>query len=142
MTLLLKSIVVWLIFILAESLNGMMRILWLIPAWGDVLAHQISFVIGTLLILAIAILFVPWLQIRRLFPLLTVGILWALLTLAFEIALGYMIFGYSWEQIMADYNLRQGGLMPFGLAWLALSPAIAARIRGLLLHEHPQVSEQ
>jgi threonine/homoserine efflux transporter RhtA len=73
---------------------------------------------------------------------LTVGILWALLTLAFEIALGYMIFGYSWEQIMADYNLRQGGLMPFGLAWLALSPAIAARIRGLLLHEHPQVSEQ
>jgi hypothetical protein len=140
--LLLRSIVVWLIFILAESLNGTIRILWLIPALGDARAHQISFVTGALLILAIAILFVPWLRIRRIATLLSVGSLWALLTLVFEITLGRMVFGYSWEQIMADYNLRQGGLMPFGLAWLALSPAIAARIRGLLLDEYPQISER
>jgi hypothetical protein len=140
--LLLRSLVVWLIFILAESLNGTIRILWLIPALGDVRAHQISFMTGSFLILAIAILFVPWLRIKRIFPLLGVGLLWALLTFAFEIALGRMVFGYSWEQIMADYNLRQGGLMPFGLAWLALAPPIAARIRGLLLEEHPQPSER
>jgi hypothetical protein len=140
--LMLRSIVVWLIFILAESLNGTIRILWLIPALGDVRAHQISFMTGVLLILAIALLFVPWLRIQRIAPLLGVGLLWALLTLAFEIALGRMILGYSWEQVMADYNLRRGGLMPFGLAWLALSPTIAARIRGSLPDEHPQLSER
>jgi hypothetical protein len=52
--LILKSIIVWLVFILAESLNGTVRSLWLVPFLGDRLAEQISFVIGSVLLLAIA----------------------------------------------------------------------------------------
>ena len=36
----------------------------------------------------------------------------------------------SWQRIASDYNLLQGGLMPIGLLFLALSPLIAAKIRG------------
>jgi hypothetical protein len=51
--LILKSIVVWLVFIFAESLNGTVRILWLVPFLGDRPAEQISFVIGSVLLIAI-----------------------------------------------------------------------------------------
>jgi len=50
----------------------------------------------------------------------------------FEIGLGRFVFAYSWEQIAADYNLLQGGLMPIGLVLLVLSPFIATKRRGIL----------
>ena len=131
----LRGIVVWLVFIVAESLNGTVRTLWLVPALGDLRAHQISFITGSSLVLAIATLFVRWLQASRVSQLIGVGVLWLLLTVVFEIALGRFIFAYSWERIAADYNLLKGGLMPIGLVLLTLSPLIAAKIRGVLLDE-------
>jgi hypothetical protein len=124
----LKSIIVWLVLIFAESLNGTIRMLWLVPTLGDLRAHQLSFVIATILILTIATLFVRWLHASHVSQLLSVGVLWLLLTVVFEIVLGRFILGYSWEQIAADYNVLQGGLMPFGLVWLTLSPLIATKI--------------
>ncbi len=128
----LKSVLVWLVFILAESLNGAARIFWLIPLLGDRLAHQVSFAIGSLLILTIATLFIRWLKAEKSWQLLSIGLAWLLLTVLFEIGLGRFVFAYSWEQIADDYNLLQGGLMPIGLVLLVLSPFIATKIRGIL----------
>jgi apolipoprotein N-acyltransferase len=128
---LLRGIVVWLILIVAESINGAIRVFWLVPSLGNVRGHQIAFVIGSLLVLTIPIVFVPWLRASRLPQLISVGVLWLVLTVLFELMLGRLVFGYSWEQIAADYNIRQGGLMPFGLLLLTLSPLIAAKIRGV-----------
>ena len=126
-----RGIIVWLVFIFAESLNGTVRNLLLAPSLGNFWAHQISFFTGSILVLAIALASVRWLHASR-SQLLGVGLLWLLLTVAFEIALGRFILGYSWERIAADYNLPQGGLMPVGLVLLTLAPLIAAKIRGLL----------
>ncbi len=131
----LRGICVWLVFIVAESLNGTVRTLWLVPALGDLRAHQISFITGLILVLAIATIFVRWLQASRASQLLGVGLVWLLLTVVFEIVLGRFIFAYSWERIAADYNLLKGGLMPIGLVLLTLSPLIGAKIRGVLLDE-------
>jgi hypothetical protein len=48
------------------------------------------------------------------------------LTLAF-------LFGRlaSWERLAADYNVLEGGLLPFGMVVLMLSPWIAGRVRGM-----------
>lgn len=131
-TIFLRSIIVWLVFIVAESLNGTVRNLLLVPSLGDFWAHQISFFTGSILVFAIAIAFVRWLHASRVSQLLGVGLLWLLLTVAFDSALGRFILGYSWERIAADYNLLKGGLMPIGLVLLALAPLIAAKIRGVL----------
>jgi hypothetical protein len=137
----LRGIVVWLVFIIAESLNGTIRTLWLVPSLGELRAHQISFLTGSILVLAIAkrcceaqiaTLFIRWLQASHISQLLGVGVLWLLLTVAFEIILGRFIFAYSWERIATDYNLLQGGLMPIGLVLLTLSPLMAGKIRGVL----------
>jgi hypothetical protein len=58
-----------------------------------------------------------------------VGLLWAGLTLAFEIALGRLVFHYAWVQIFADHNLLQGGLMGIGLTLLILAPSLPAKIQ-------------
>jgi hypothetical protein len=126
----IRSLLVWLMFILAESLNGTVRNLWLIPVLGDRVAQQISFVTGSVLIITIATLFIRWLNARYINQLLGIGLLWLSLTLGFEIALGRFILGYSWERIVADYNLAQGGLMPIGLVLVLLSPLIATQLRG------------
>jgi hypothetical protein len=63
--LLLRSIAIWLIFIIIESLNGTIRTLWLVPLLGELRAHQISFATGSLLILTIATLFIRWLKIAN-----------------------------------------------------------------------------
>ncbi len=128
----IRSIVVWLMFILAESLNGAIRIFWLVPFLGDSRAQPIAFMTGAVLVLTIATLFIRWIQASRVSQLLSVGMLWMMLTLAFEIALGRVVFGYSWEQIATNFNVFNGGLMPFELALLVLAPLIAARIRGAL----------
>jgi hypothetical protein len=122
-----RSIAIWLLFIVAESLNGVVRILWLEPNLGNVPAHQISFAFASILVVAIATLSAPWLKVSPL-QRLGIGILWSSLTFAFEISLGRLVFGYSWEKILSDYQLSQGGLMAIGLTLMMLSPLIGQQI--------------
>jgi hypothetical protein len=136
----LRSIAIWLLFIIIESLNGTIRTLWLVPLVGDLWAHQISFVTGSLLILTISTIFARWLNATSLAQLLSVGVLWMLLTVVFEVSLGRWAFGYSWAQIAADYNLFQGRLMSIGLVLLFLAPLIATRIRIFLTNRHARLS--
>lgn len=100
---------------------------WLVPSVGDARAHQISFVTGSILVFAIATLFIHWLHASRISHLIQLGLLWLFLTVVFEVVLGRFVLNYSWEQIAADYNVLQGGLMPFGLILLVLSPLVAAK---------------
>jgi hypothetical protein len=129
----LKSMAIWLIFIIIESLNGTIRTLWLVPSLGDLRAHQLSFITGSLLILTIATIFVPWLNISNVSQSIGVGVLWMLLTSLFEVGLGRFGFGYSWGQIAADYNLLQGRLMSLGSILLVLAPLIATKIRDVAI---------
>ena len=49
----------------------------------------------------------------------------------FEVLFGQFVIGASWERLAADYNVLEGGLLPFGMLVLLLSPLIAAKVRGL-----------
>jgi hypothetical protein len=130
--LLFKAIAIWLMLIVTESLNGTIRELLLVPRLGKVQARRVSFLTATLLILAIATLMSPWLGMSQIPQLLAVGVLWLILTVAFEVVLGRWGFGYSWQRIIADYNLFQGGLMSIGLVVLLLAPLIALAMRQVI----------
>lgn len=126
---LLRGFVVWLVIIVAESLHGTARELWLKPLVGDFRARQIAFFSGMALILIVALLFVRWLRTESKQQLLHVGLLWAVLTLLFEFSLGLFVLGYSWQRMWEDYNLLRGGLMGLGLVWLIFVPQLAAKLR-------------
>jgi hypothetical protein len=120
---------VWLVMIVAETVHGVLRQMLLVPLVGDLRARQIGVVLGSAIILAVAWWLARWIGARTLRSQLAVGVVWVMLTVAFELVLG-MLLGLSRERMLADYDLRAGGLMPFGLLFLALSPVLAARLRG------------
>ncbi len=128
---LFRALCVWLIIIGAETLHGILRTLFLVPIFGDFRARQIAVFTGAIIILTIAYFFVGWLRAKNYSQLFTVGILWFVLTISFEIFLGRFVINLSWERIGSDYNIFQGGLLPFGLLILIFSPIIAAKIRKL-----------
>ena len=55
--------------------------------------------------------------------------LWVTLTLIFEFIVVGPALGYSAERMTEDYDLSRGGLMLFGILFMALAPLLAARIR-------------
>lgn len=128
LTTLIRAISVWLLFILAESAQGALRRLLVGPE-VELAIRQISVLVGALVIFALAWGLHRWLSLRSAAGALAVGVLWAGLTLAFEIGLGRLL-GLPWSRIAADYDLAHGGLMPLGLLAMALTPWTVRRLRG------------
>ena len=124
-----RAVLAWMAIMLAESVHGALRELYIAPRLGDLPARQIGIVVGSALIFAIAWLTAQWLGARTRRAQLLVGALWVALTLVFEIALGRAL-GASWDRIVADYNPLRGGFMILGLAFMLVSPALAAKLHG------------
>jgi hypothetical protein len=124
-----KALAVWLAIIFAESVHGTLRTLYLAPLVGDVNARRAGVLIGSGLIVAIALAFARWLGDLPRRQLFAIGAVWVVLTVAFEIVLGRAVLHASWEQILSDYDITQGGLMVVGLLVLWCSPWLAHRWR-------------
>ncbi|MBP9892286.1 MAG: hypothetical protein KBG84_10315 [Planctomycetes bacterium] len=124
----IRALAIWALIMAVETCHGILRTLLLTPALGDLRSRQVALPIASALIFLIALLTTHWLNARTNGARLCVGLLWALLTLGFEFGLGALL-GYSMERITQDYNPLQGGFMAFGLAFMALCPLIAARLR-------------
>ena len=127
-----RAMAVWLVLIAAEIVHGIARGIFLVPHVGEFRSSQIGVFTGSLIILVIAWVFVRRLGAHRTNELLLVGLLWLLLTLAFEIGFGRFALGASWARIAVDYNMLEGGLLPLGMLVLLLSPLIAGKMRGTI----------
>lgn len=125
----LRALAVWGVIMAVETANGILRTLLLAPHVRDVTSRQMAFPVAAACIFLITYLCSNWLAAGTWRAQVAVGIFWAALTLAFEIVLGLSL-GLSWQRIGADYNPGAGGLMAFGLAFMALCPWMAARVRG------------
>ena len=123
-----RALAVWVLIAVTESVHGTLRQLFLAPLIGDLLARQVSVFTGSALIFLIAFLLIRWIGATRTRPLLGIGLLWLVLTLIFEVSLG-RVLGIDWRRILADYDLRQGGLMLIGMIVLLLAPLGAARLK-------------
>ena len=131
-----RAVAVWLVLIFVETLHGVgrgiLRGILLEPYVGDLRARQIGVFSGSIIFFCIALACARWVGASRTSQLLGVGVLWLLLTVAFEVFFGRFVLGYSWKRVASDYNIPEGGLLPLGLAALAASPYIAGKVRGLV----------
>jgi hypothetical protein len=126
-----RGLRVWLVIMLAESVHGTLRQIFLAPAVGDFTARRIAFFTGMLLIFAIALLLIRWIAAPTVAALFAIGAMWAALTLAFEFGIGYFALGYTRDRLLEDYDVSRGGLMAFGMVYMVFVPYLARRIRGL-----------
>lgn len=116
----------WLVLLLAMMANGMLRVLVLQPRLGADGARRLASLSGVLLILALAGL-LP--RPRRVRDARATGLVWLLLTLAFELGFG-RFSGASWQELFADYDLARGRLWPLVLVTTLFAPWCWARRRG------------
>lgn len=118
---------IWLLIGLIETIHGSVRIALLQPLIGDFRARQIAVFTGSILILAIAFLFRNRTGATRIAGHLAIGAIWVGLTIGFEILLGRVFLKLSWERLLSDYDVANGGLMLFGLAVMLSAPLIVSR---------------
>jgi len=123
-----RALLVWMLIILAETVHGMAREIFVAPAIGDLKARQFGVLVGSVIILLIAWLTARWLGATQRRIQLVVGAFWVVLTLLFEILLGRAI-GASWDRILSDYNPARGGFMIAGLAVMFFAPLLAMKLR-------------
>jgi hypothetical protein len=68
---------------------------------------------------------------------LRVGVLWLVLTLAFEFLVGHYVFHKSWPALFEDYDLSRGRIWVAVLVVVLIAPLWTARLRGLLASVAP-----
>jgi hypothetical protein len=124
-----RALAAWLLIVVAETVHGTLRQLFLAPAIGDLPARQVGVLVGSLIIFVVAWLTIRWIGARTRGQQLAVGAAWLVLIVTFEFALGTAL-GYSRARMLEDYDLAAGGYMGFGLFFLLLAPFLAARVRG------------
>lgn len=125
-----RVVVVWLLIIAAESVSGALREVFLTPRIGPVMAHQIGVLVGCVVIFAIAWFLLRWMQVITVSRQLVAGLVWVLLTLVFEWALG-LALGVPPEAFKADFDPAQGGLMGLGLLFMLCTPALVGSLQGI-----------
>ena len=121
-----RAIMVWMAFMLAETAHGLLRELFIAPEIGALRARQIGIPVGCVLVFAVAWFAGRWMGAHTRRQQLMVGGLWVVLTLVFEIAIGFAI-GAPWEQVTADLDPTKGGLMLLGLGFMFVTPMLVAR---------------
>lgn len=125
----IKALVVWVAILALAIVNGVLREAVLAPVLGTVAGLIVSGLLLCSLILIVAYLFVPWLNVRGSGQLLLVGFGWLGLTLIFEFSFGLMQ-GKSLAEVLEAYTFKGGNLWPLVLMVTTMAPWIATRLRG------------
>jgi hypothetical protein len=124
----MRSTLVWMLIMLAETGHGVVREVFIAPLIGGLRARQLGVLVGCVIVFVIAWLLAGWMKVGATRDQFRVGAYWAALTLVFELSLGRAL-GHSWSRILSDYIPARGGLMPLGLAFMFLTPWLARRLR-------------
>jgi hypothetical protein len=126
-----RTVLVWFILLVIAVLNGGFREAVLAPQMGRGVAQAVSTVMLSVLILAVGWISVPWIGPQTIQDAWTIGIIWVVLTLAFEFLGGHFLFGKPWQELLADYNLFAGRIWVMVLIVTLMTPVIAFTKRGL-----------
>ena len=124
-----RAAAIWLLLMAAEIAQGTARTLWLAPVVGTIRSRQIGVLTGSCLILLIVALTHRWIGFVSNRQRIVTGLRWMVATLIFEIGMG-RVFGRTWDDLVADFNPVEGGLLAFGMIILAASPWLLRPRRG------------
>ncbi len=123
-----RYLIAWFVLLLVAVINGGLRDLTYGRHVSELLANQISCVIGILLFAVVISRYV-----RRWPPASArgawfIGVFWMALTVAFEFLFFHYVGGHTWEALLANYDLASGRLWPLILLWVLVAPYLFYRI--------------
>ena len=125
----MRYLLAWLAMLVLAIANGALRQMTFGKHMTELHAHQLSTAIG-----AVVIGLFIWFIIRLWPPAsaaqaIKVGVMWLLLTVVFEFAMGRFLSHRPWHELFADYSLMEGRVWVLFLAWLVLAPYFFYRLR-------------
>jgi len=129
---LLKAMGLWLVIVVAAILNGIFREKVLVPAIGANIALPLSGILLAVLVFAITLALISFVGSTEPNVYVWVGLFWVLLALSFEFLFGHYVAGKSWQEIMKVLNIKKGDLFLLVLVVTAISPWLAAKVRGIV----------
>ncbi len=128
----LRALAIWLLFGLTEVLLGILRLRFLNRHVGDHRARQIGVGVSCLFMFSITCIVLPWSGANTVSDLVTLGLIWFCLMLAFDLAVGRILFRFPWKRIRSDFDLRRGNLLGIGMLFILITPLLAGLFRNIL----------
>jgi hypothetical protein len=125
-----RGILIWLLIMAVETAHGILRGIYLVPLVGELNASRIGWPIGAGLVLAVNAALSRWIGLTENLKLLSLGLIWAVLTLLFEIMIGFAR-GLGGARVLAEFVPWQGGLGFFSLLLMLAAPWLATKLRAL-----------
>jgi len=125
-----QSVLVWIIMAFVTILFAVFREAIFIPATelSGTVARALLLPAAMLYIFVIAYLFFKTTKAKyTMKDALRIGIIWLVLTIAFEFTFGSIVMGNSLSALVADYNLLAGRTWSLFLFTLLVAPLIVAR---------------
>jgi hypothetical protein len=119
-----RAMLIWLALLAVAIVNGAVREGLLVPWLGPV-AQAVSSVLLSAAIFAIGWFATPWIAPRSVQEAWAIGVGWVGLTLAFEFLGGHFLFGKSWTELLADYDVLAGRIWVLVLVLTLLTPVLA-----------------
>ena len=117
--------IAWIPMVFIAIANGIFRESVIAKYVSSLTAHQLSCLTG------VTLFFIYTMIIARYWPLennilaLRIGLMWLLMTIAFEFVFGHYVAGHPWSFLFADYNVLAGRLWSLVLIFVALLPLLA-----------------
>ena len=124
----LKYVLLWFPMAVVAIVNGALRQFTYGRHMAELRAHQLSTVIGILLIGVFM-----W-AVLRVWPAasggqaIAIGLVWMAMTLAFEFLFGHYAAGHSWRRLLEEYNVLAGRPWVFVPLWVGVAPYVFHRI--------------
>ena len=129
---LIRALLAWLVLLALAVVNGAVREAWLIPRIGGSGGHAVSSLSLSALIFLLSWLTIGWISPATARETLLIGLVWLVLTLAFEFLAGHYVFRKPWNELLTDYDVLSGRLWVLVLVTTTLAPLLTANMRHLV----------
>ena len=126
-----RALAIWLGILILANINGAVREVWLIPALGPTVGRALSTILLAGLVFLVSWLSIAWIAPPAAGDALLVGVLWLILTLAFEFLVGHYLFHKPWAELTEDYHVLRGRIWPLVLVLVLFGPLLTGRLRRL-----------
>ncbi len=124
-----RYLLLWLLLAGVAIANGIARQATYGKRLSELAAHQVSTVTAVLATSAVVWSAGRYWPIESAPQAWSIGLLWLLMTVAFEFGFGHYVAGHSWQRLRADYNLVNGRVWVLFLAWLAVLPYLVFKLQ-------------
>jgi hypothetical protein len=123
-----RYVLLWFALLVVAVGNGALREATFARTMPELRAHQLSTVIGSLLVGALICAFIHFWPPSSSFNALMIGFVWLCLTVAFEFFMGFVLRKRPIGEILADYDLFAGRIWVLFLVWLTVAPWLFYRL--------------